>query len=78
MKIGIITAQPSVYRDHLSNMPRTMVTTPMQIIGTNKTRLRTSIGNKTHYYTTFGIFLYVQNHLHVSMLTTVIVTHSDS
>jgi len=28
-----------------------MVTTPMQIVGTN-TRLKASIGNKTHYYPT--------------------------
>jgi len=27
MKIGNVSALPSVYRDHLTNMPRTMVST---------------------------------------------------
>ena len=45
MKIGNVIALPSVYWDHLTNMSKTMVTTPTQIVGTN-TSLKASIGNK--------------------------------
>jgi len=76
MKIGNVTVLPSVYWDHLTNMPRTMVTTPTQIISTNPC-LKASIGNKTHYYQTFSIFLYLQNHLYVSMVTTALSSVSS-
>jgi len=76
MKIDNVTALPSVYWNFLTNMPMTMVTTPTQIIGTN-TCLKASIDNKTHYYPTFRIFFYLQNHLHVSMLTTVLSSVSS-
>jgi len=86
MKIGNVTALPSVYWDHLTNMPRMMVTTSTQIVGTNTTCLKAWIGNKTHYYTTLSIFLYLQNHLHVrtrydanySIILSIILTHSHS
>ena len=84
MKIGNVTALPSVYWDHLTNMPRTMVTTLTQIVGTNTTCLNATTGNKTHYYPTYSIFLYLQNHLHVltrfdanyCSILSVILTHS--
>ena len=86
MKIGHVTALPSVYRDHVTNMPRTIVTTPRQIVDTNTTCLKALIGNKTDYYPTFSIFLYLQNHLHVltrfdandCIILSVILTHSHS
>lgn len=84
MKIGNVNALSSVYRDHLTNMPRTMVTIPAQIFGTNTTCLKAWIGNKTHYYTTLSIFLYLQTYLHVltrfdannCIIPSVILTHS--
>ena len=86
MKIGNVTALPSVYWDHLTNMSRTIVTTPTKIVGTNTTCLKASIGNKTDYYPTFSIFLYLYNHLHVLtrfdanyyIILSVILTHSNS
>ena len=65
MKIGNVTVLPSVYWDHLTNMPRTMVKTLTQIVGTNTMCHKASVRNNTHYYPTFSIFLYLQNHLHV-------------
>ena len=65
MKIGNVTPLPSVNCDHPTNTPKTIVTTPTQIVGTNTACIKASIGNKTDYYPTFSIFLYVQNHLHV-------------
>jgi hypothetical protein len=59
MKIGNMTALPSVYWDHIINTSGTMTTTPTQIVGTN-TCLKASISNKTYYYPTFSIFLYLQ------------------
>ena len=64
MKIGNVTALPSVYWDHLTNMPWTIVQPHTQIVGTSSC-IKASIGNKTDYYPTFSIFLYLQNHLHV-------------
>ena len=58
INIGNVTALPSVYWDHLTNMPRTIVLTPTQIFGTNTMYLKASIGNETDYYPTFSIFLY--------------------
>ena len=55
MIIGNVTALPSVYWDHPTNMPRIIITTPTQIIGTNITCLKVSIGNKTDYYPTISI-----------------------
>ena len=49
MKIGNVTALPSVYRVHLTNMPRMMVTTLTQIVGTNTTCLKALLSSKTHY-----------------------------
>jgi len=54
MKIGNMTALPSVYGD--SNAPP-------HIFGTN-TCLKASIGKRTDYYPTLSTFLYLQNHLH--------------
>jgi hypothetical protein len=56
------------------------------MIGTNTKCLKGSIGNKTEYYPTFSIFLYLQNHLHVltrfnanyCIILDVILTHSHS
>jgi len=58
----------------------------MQIIGTNITCLKAAIGNKTDYYPTFSIFLYLYNHLHVPthfdanycIILSIILTHSHS
>jgi len=85
MKIGNVTALPSVKWDHLTNMHGTMVTTPTQIVGTNAC-LKASIRNNTHNYPTFSIFLYLQNHPHVltcldanyCIILSVILTHSHS
>ena len=59
INIGNVTALPSVYRHNETNMPRTIVTTPTQIVGTNTMCLKASIGNETDYYPTFSIFLYL-------------------
>ena len=59
MIIGNVTALPSVYLDHPTNMPRTVITTHTQITGTNMTCLKASIGNKTGYYPNFSIFLHL-------------------
>jgi len=63
-----------------------MVTTPTRIVVINTTCLKASMGIKTHYYPTFSIFLYLQNHLHVltffdakyCIILSVILTHSHS
>jgi len=74
MKIGNVTALPSVYSDHPTRMPRTIVTTPpTQIVGTN-TCLKASIGNKTDYYPTFSTvfsctYKTTYTYWYVSMLT---------
>jgi hypothetical protein len=44
MNTGNVTALPSVYRDPLSNMSGTMLTTPTQIVGTNTKSLKALIG----------------------------------
>jgi len=57
MKIGNVTALPSVcLHPHITGI---------------NTCLKASIGNKTDYYPTFSLFLYLQNHLHV-------LTHFDA
>ena len=73
-------------RGHTTNTPGTIVTTSMQIVGTNTTCLKALIGNKTDYYPTFSIFLYLQNDLHMlrrfdanyCIILSVILTHSHS
>jgi len=60
-----------------------MKTSLTQIVA-NNTCLKSSIGNKLHYYPTFSIFLYLKNHLHVltlfdanyCIILSVILTHS--
>jgi hypothetical protein len=62
MKFGNVTALPSVCRHHITNtsgMMMMMMMTRTQIIDTN-TCLTASIGNETHCYPTFSIFLYLQ------------------
>jgi hypothetical protein len=59
LKIGNVTALPSVCRHHVTNTTGT-ITSPSQIVGTNTTCLIALIGNKTRYYPTFSIFLYLQ------------------
>jgi hypothetical protein len=57
-----------------------------QIVGTNATCLKASIGNKTNCFPTFSISLYLQNHLQVPtrfnanycIILDVILTHSHS
>jgi hypothetical protein len=85
INIGNVTVLPSMNRGHTTNTPGTIVTTPTQIVGTN-TYLKGSIGNKTDYYPTFSIFLYLQNYLHVlrrfdanyCIILSVILTYSHS
>ena len=58
----------------------------MQIICTNMTCLKALIGNKTDYYPTLSILLYLYNHLHVlirfdanyCIILRNILTHSHS
>jgi len=86
MKDGHVTALPPEYYDSVTNMPRTMVTTPTQVVGTNTTFLKALIGNKTHYYPNFQIFFYLLNHINVltcfdanyCIILSVILTHSHS
>jgi len=59
MKIGNVTALTSVYGDHLTDTPRTRITSPKQIVGTNTTFLKASIHNIADYYQIFSIFLYL-------------------
>ena len=85
INIGNMTVLPSMNRGQTTNTPGTIETTPTQIVGTN-TCLKASIGNKTDYYPTFSIFLYLQNNLHVlrrldanyCIILSVILTHSHS
>ena len=63
INIGNVTVL-SMNCGHTTNTPGTIVTTPTQLDATN-TFLKASIGNKTDYYPTFHIFLYLQNNLHV-------------
>ena len=85
INIGDVTVLPSMNRSHTTNTPRTIVTTPTQVVDTN-TSLKASIGNKADYYPTFSIFLYLQNNLQVlrrfdanyCIILSVILTHSHS
>ena len=84
MKFGNVTALPICVQVR-PNMPCTIVATHAQMVGTSSC-LKASIGNKTYYYPTFTIFLYLQNHLHIRtrfdvnycIILSVIQTHSHS
>ena len=62
-KLNLVVFVTIFFHIVIYDMPGTMMTTTTQIVGTNTSYVRASIGNKTHYYPTFSIFLYSQNHL---------------
>jgi len=89
MEIDNVTALPSVYCAHLTNMSRTIETTPRRALVlirvskhqsvtklTTNTRLKAPIGNKTNYYPTLSIFFNLQNHLLTSFDATYRIIHS--